>query len=188
MTSLQRNMADAVTMIQSLRGLEGPLRRATALIVECLSAGGKLIVCGNGGSAADASHFATEFVSRFVKERRPYPAIALSDFGSTLTAIGNDYAFEEVFARQIGAFAQAGDVLVVFTTSGKSRNVLRALEEAKARGLGSVAFLGKGGGYTAGVASVELMVPGDSTARIQEAHKLLLHTLCEDVEKGLGHG
>jgi len=150
-----------------------------------LRAGHKLLVCGNGGSASDAAHFATEFVVRFMKDRPAYPAICLTGDGGLLTAAGNDYGFDEIFARQVAAFGLPGDVLICLTTSGNSRNVKRALEEAKARKLKTIAFLGRDGGSTIGLADVDLLVASDSTARIQEAHKLLLHVLCETIESRL---
>jgi D-sedoheptulose 7-phosphate isomerase len=147
-----------------------------------LRAGNKLLVCGNGGSAADASHFATELVVRFAKDRRALPAICLVSDSGILTAAGNDYGFDEVFARQVAAFGIAGDVLICLTTSGKSKNLIRALEEAKTRKLKTIAFLGRDGGSTVGIADLDLLVKSDSTARVQEAHQLLLHVLCEIIE------
>jgi D-sedoheptulose 7-phosphate isomerase len=144
-----------------------------------------LLVCGNGGSASDAAHFAAELVVRFAKDRRAYPAICLTGDGGLLTAAGNDYGFDEIFARQVAAFGLEGDVLIVLTTSGKSKNVRRALEEAKSRKLQTIAFLGRDGGSTIGLADIDLLVASDSTARIQEAHKLLLHVLCEAMESRL---
>ena len=144
-----------------------------------------MVACGNGGSAADAADFTTEFACRFVEDRRPYPALNLSQGGSLLTATANDYGFDEVFARQIRAFANAGDVLVAITTSGKSKNIRRALEEAKSSRLKSIALLGRDGGRCRGIADVDLIVTSNSTARIQEAHKFLLHVLCEIVEARL---
>jgi phosphoheptose isomerase len=155
------------------------------LVAACLTNGNKMLVCGNGGSAADAAHFATEFVVRFAKDRRAYPAICLTSDGGLLTAAGNDYGFDEIFARQVAAFGLEGDVLIVLTTSGKSKNVRRALEEAKSRKLQTIAFLGRDGGSTIGLADVDLLVASDSTARIQEAHQLLLHVLCEICETRL---
>jgi D-sedoheptulose 7-phosphate isomerase len=155
------------------------------LIERCLRAENKLLVCGNGGSAADAAHFATELVVRFVKDRRAYPAICLASDGVLLTAAGNDYGFDEIFARQVAAIGVQGDVLICLTTSGKSKNVVRALEEAKARKLKTIALLGRDGGSTIGIADVDLLVRSDSTARIQEAHQLLLHLLCETIESRL---
>ena len=168
--------------LQSLLGLESQIARAADLIEQCLGTGNKLLVCGNGGSAADASHFATEFVVRFMKDRPAYPAICLAGDGGLLTAAGNDYGFDEIFARQVAAFGLKGDLLICLTTSGKSRNIERALQEAKPRQLKTIAFLGRDGGSTIGMADVDLLVRGDSTARIQEAHQLLLHVLCETVE------
>jgi D-sedoheptulose 7-phosphate isomerase len=124
-------------------------------------------------------------VVRFAKDRRAYPAICLASDSGLLTAAGNDYGFDEIFARQVAALAQPGDVLICLTTSGKSKNVLRALEEAKARELKTIAFLGRDGGSTIGIADVDLLVRGNSTARIQEAHQLLLHVLCETIESRL---
>ena len=168
--------------LQSLLGLESQVASAADLIEQCLRTGNKLLVCGNGGSAADASHFATEFVVRFMKDRPAYPAICLAGDGGLLTAAGNDFGFDEIFARQVAAFGLKGDLLICLTTSGKSRNIERALQEAKARELKTIAFLGRDGGSTIGMADVDLLVRGDSTARIQEAHQLLLHVLCETVE------
>lgn len=180
---LQQAIECAVATLHSLASLAKPLTQATDACAESLARGGKLLICGNGGSAADASHFATEFVVRFVKDRPAYPAICLSNDAGVLTAAGNDYGFEEVFARQVAAFGREGDVLLCLTTSGASRNIQRALAEAKARGLTSIALLGRDGGVTRGAADIELLVSGDSTARIQEAHMLLLHVLCEAVEE-----
>ena len=182
---LQSAIAQSVAMLESLRALEQPLRDAAEVVTGCLTTGGKVLICGNGGSAADAAHFATELVIRFVADRPAYPAICLSSDGGTLTAGGNDYGFDEIFARQVAAFGRPGDVLICLTTSGNSRNVQRALEEAKAREVKTIALLGRDGGPTAAMAEIELLVRGESTARIQEAHMLLLHVLCEAVERRL---
>jgi phosphoheptose isomerase len=181
----QHAIGDSIATLQSLEKLEPQFARAANLITDCLTNKNKLLVCGNGGSASDAAHFATEFVVRFMKDRPAYPAICLTGDGGLLTAAGNDYGFDEIFARQVSAFGLPGDVLICLTTSGKSRNVKRALEEAKARKLKTIAFLGRDGGSTIGLADVDLLVASDSTARIQEAHKLLLHVLCETVESRL---
>ncbi len=178
-------IAGATKTLQSLADLDAQVRKAADLIEECLRAGNKLLVCGNGGSAADAAHFATELVVRFAKDRRAQPAICLASDGGLLTAAANDYGFSEIFARQVAAFDQPGDVLICLTTSGKSKNVARALEEAKARKLKTIALLGRDGGSTIGMADVDLLVKSDSTARIQEAHQLLLHVLCELIESRL---
>lgn len=182
---LKRAIVAANQTLQSLFDLDAQVAKAVDLIEESLRAGNKLLVCGNGGSASDASHFATEFVVRFTKDRPAYPAICLSGDGGLLTAAGNDYGFDEVFARQVAAFGLEGDVLICLTTSGKSRNVERALEQAKAHKLKTIAFLGRDGGSTIGMADVDLLVRSDSTARIQEAHQLLLHVLCETIESRL---
>ena len=182
---LKNAVAAAEETLRSLLHLDAQLAKAADLIEQCLRGGNKLLVCGNGGSAADASHFATEFVVRFMKDRPAYPAICLTSDGGLLTAAGNDYGFDEIFARQVAAFGLAGDLLICLTTSGKSRNVERALEEAKARKLKTIAFLGRDGGSTIGMADLDLLVRGDLNARIQEAHQLLLHVLCETVESRL---
>lgn len=172
-------------MLHALEAMGDPLQRATDTIARSLQAGGKLLVCGNGGSAADAAHFTTEFVVRFINDRPAYPAICLSSDGGLLTAAGNDYGFDEIFARQVAAFGQEGDVLICLTTSGNSRNVQRALEEGKKRGVRTISFLGRNGGAAKGMAEIEFLVTAEATARIQEAHMLLLHVLCEAVEEQL---
>ena len=179
------NIADAQAVLQQLAGLEPQIEAASVLIAEALLSGHKLLACGNGGSAADASHLTTEFVVRYQRERRPYPAISLTSNGGDLTAIGNDYSFADLFARQVKAYGNPGDVLAAFTTSGASENILRALTVAKELDLKTIAFLGRDGGRCAGLADVELMVSGTLTARIQEGHKFLLHTICELVEEQL---
>jgi len=184
MSTFQNARREAVAMLQSLEGLEPALGRAAEVVGRCLVAGGKLLVCGNGGSAADGADFATEFACRFVTDRRPYAAMNLAGCGSVLTATGNDYGFDEVFARQVRAFGRAGDVLVAISTSGNSTNILSAIAAANIAGLQTIALLGRDGGRARGLARVELVVPCTVTARIQEGHKFLLHVLCEMVEAG----
>jgi len=184
-STLEQAINGSIETLQALKRIEPQIEHAAKAIEQCLLSGNKLLVCGNGGSASDAAHFATELVVRFAKERRAYPAICLTGDGGLLTAAGNDYGFDEIFARQVAALGLKGDLLIVLTTSGKSRNVRRALEEAKSRKLKTIAFLGRDGGSTIGIADVDLLVASDSTARIQEAHKLLLHVLCEAVESRL---
>ena len=184
-SNLNQTIDDSVRTLKSLKNLGQEVSRAADLIEQCLRAGNKLLVCGNGGSAADASNFATEFVVRFAKDRRAFPAICLASDSGILTAAGNDYGFDEIFARQVAAFGTSGDVLISLTTSGKSKNLIRALEEAKTRKLKTIAFLGRDGGSTIGIADVDIWVKSDSTARVQEAHKLLLHVLCEIIESRL---
>jgi D-sedoheptulose 7-phosphate isomerase len=189
MPSISEILAQAIrastSAIQSVANLEQSLARAAEMIEQCLHNGNKLLVCGNGGSAADAADFCTEFACRFVEDRRPFPAMNLAQGGSLLTATANDYGFEEIFARQVRAFGNAGDLLIAISTSGKSKNIRRVLEEARARKLKTIALLGRDGGSAVGLADVDLVVPGDSTARIQEAHKFILHVLCEAVEPHL---
>jgi D-sedoheptulose 7-phosphate isomerase len=185
MSPFEQSLRGALETFESLRNLERKVTQAADLVAACLKSGGKLLVCGNGGSAADSGHIATEFTCRFQADRRPYPAIALSSDGGLLTAIGNDYSFQDIFARQVQAFGRAGDVLIALSTSGKSRNVLSAIEEAKRAGMKTIVLLGKGGGFTKGAADIEIQVPGSVTARIQEAHKFLLHVICELVEPKL---
>ena len=185
MTLLQRAIDDSVTTLRALAAFEEPLNRAAQMVLRGLTSGHKLLVCGNGGSASDATHLATEFLCRFVEDRRPYPAISLTANGELMTAIGNDYTFDEIFARQVRGLGEKGDVLIAFTTSGKSKNVLRALEEAKRKGIDSICFLGRDGGFTKGMATLDLLVPGTVTTRIQEGQKLLFHVLCEMVDEKL---
>jgi phosphoheptose isomerase len=185
MGHLQKAIDEAVATFRGLAVLEKPLDRAAKMVLACLTSGHKLLVCGNGGSASDATHFATEFLCRFCNDRRPYPAISLTANGEFMTAVCNDYHADEIFARQIWGLGQKGDVLIAFTTSGKSKNVLRALEEAKRRGIKSICFLGRDGGFTKGAATIDLLVTGSNTARIQEAQKLLYHVLCELVDEKL---
>jgi phosphoheptose isomerase len=179
------NIADARAVLEQLAALESTIEAAAEMIAAALLSGHKLLACGNGGSAADASHLTTEFVARFDRERRAYPAISLATHGGDLTAIGNDYSFADLFARQVQAYGKPGDVLAVFTTTGSSENVFRALVAAKDLSVRTIAFLGRDGGKCAGLADVELLVRGKVTARIQEGHKFLLHTICELAEEQL---
>ena len=177
------NTIDAsVSTIESLRELETQFDSASVLLIETLQAGGKVMACGNGGSAADSAHFMTELLCRLDVERPPLAGIALTNDGSFLTAVGNDYSFDEIFARQVSGLGRHGDALVGLSTSGNSTNVLRAFEVAKQGGLKTLALLGRDGGSLAGVADVELIVPVESTARIQEAHQVLIHLICAEVQ------
>ena len=182
---LKSAIGAGTAMLQSVAALESQIVKAADLIVDCLTNGNKVLACGNGGSAADAADFCTELACRFVEDRRPYPAMNLAQGGSLITATGNDYGFDEIFARQVRAFGTSGDVLIAITTSGKSKNIRRAIEESRARKLKTIALLGRDGGSTGGLADVDLIVKGNSTARIQEAHKFILHVLCEICEARL---
>ena len=146
------------------------------------SADRKLLLCGNGGSAADAQHIAAEFVNRFTLERPPLPAIALTTDTSIITSIGNDYSFEEVFSKQVKALGMEGDVLLAISTTGNSKNLLLAVKDAKRQGIHTVGLLGKDGGKLAGMVDMALVVKADNTARIQEAHILAGHILCHLVD------
>jgi len=159
--------------------------RAIKLMHQALSSEKKIMACGNGGSAADAQHFAAELVGRFERERRELPAIALSTDSSILTAIANDYSYEVIFSKQVKALGQNGDVLLGISTSGNSANVIAAIEAAHLKGMSVIAFTGKDGGKIKNIlknSDVHLCVPADRTARIQETHLLLLHCLCDGVD------
>mgnify|MGYP003561922297 FL=1 len=161
---------------------------ASQLLVECLLNNNKILVCGNGGSAADSQHFASEMINRFETERPSLPAIALTTDTSTITSIANDYSYNEVFAKQIRALGQAGDTLLLITTSGNSESILRACEAAQSRDLKIIALTGKEGGSLAGLLNstdIEIRVLGSSTARIQETHLLVIHCLCDLIDKQL---
>lgn len=179
---LLTNLEAVSSMLEQMRDLAPTVDRVGDVLADALLKGNKLLACGNGGSAADASHMTTEFVVRFMKDRRPYPAISFVANGGDLTAIGNDYEFNEAFARQVRAFGKPGDVLFALTTSGNSENVKRAIAAAKEVGVVSVALLGRDGGACCGLADYELIVRDSVTARIQEGHKILIHTICERVE------
>jgi len=166
---------DLIATLQRFRPLLPAVDASGDEIRKCIKSGHKLLTAGNGGSAADALHLAEELVGRFSKDRRSLPAVALCADPTLLTCIANDYGFEQVFARQVEGLGQPGDVLVVFTTSGNSPNLIRALHAAKARGLRTIAVLGKEGGAAKGLADCELIVPSGVTARIQEVHTFVLH-------------
>jgi len=166
--------------------LREPFARLVAVCARSLRAGGKLLFFGNGGSAADAQHLATEFVVRYRRDRAPIPAIALTTDSSALTAIGNDLGFEQLFARQIAALGRAGDVAIGISTSGQSKNVLKGLEQARAMKLVAAALGGRDGGAMKGLADPLLMVPSETTSRIQEMHIMLGQMLCGALERELG--
>ncbi|MBM3251299.1 MAG: D-sedoheptulose 7-phosphate isomerase [Candidatus Omnitrophica bacterium] len=155
------------------------------LVIDCLKKGNKIILFGNGGSAADSQHIAAELVGRFQKERRGLAAIALTTNTSTLTAIANDYSFDEIFSRQIEAIAKNGDVAIGISTSGKAKNVIKAIKKAKSIGLNTVGLSGCDGGELAKTADISLIVASKVTARIQEAHITIGHVICELVENNL---
>lgn len=166
--------------------LREPFARLVAVCAQSIRAGGKLMFFGNGGSAADAQHLATEFVVRYKKNRKPIPALSLATDTSALTAIGNDLGFVELFARQIEALGRKGDVAIGISTSGTSPNIIKGLEQARAMGLVAAGFGGRGGGTMTGLADPLLVVPSDTTSRIQEMHIMLGQMLCGALEQELG--
>ena len=164
----------------------GPdLERAHRMVQETVQRGGTLLFCGNGGSAADAQHMATEYVVRYMRNRRAYPAIALTTDTSLLTAAGNDFGFDQVFSRQVEALGRAGDLLVIHSTSGNSPNVLRAAETAKARGIPVLAFSARDGGALRALADHSVVIPTTRTDRAQELHLCVEHIICDLVERTL---
>ncbi len=159
------------------------VEEATECIVDCIKNGNKILLAGNGGSAADAQHFAGEIVGRFMMERKSIPALSLCVDPSVMTCIGNDYGYDMVFARQIEGIGQAGDVFVAISTSGNSENIIKAIEAAKEKKIKVVGFLGKGGGKIKDMCDYALVVPSDDTPRIQEVHTFSVHLMCEYIEK-----
>jgi D-sedoheptulose 7-phosphate isomerase len=185
---IERHFAESIAVKQASVALAPAIARAASLIVESLRSGGKVLSCGNGGSAADAQHFSSELLGRFESERPSLPAVALSTDTSTLTAVGNDYGYEQVFARQVGALGNEGDVLLAISTSGNSGNILEATRVAQQRGLGVIALTGRDGGKLAPLLrqhDVELRVPSNRTIRIQETHLLIIHTVCDLIDQSL---
>ncbi len=177
--------------IQAASVLAEPISQAVELMFTALSNGNKILACGNGGSAADCQHFAAELVGRFERERLPLPGLALTTDTSLLTAVGNDYSFNDIFAKQVQAFGQSGDVLLALSTSGNSPNVVAAIEAALERDMRIVALTGKGGGAIGKQltdADVHICVPHDRTARIQEVHLLTIHCLCDGIDVALFGG
>src|SRR5450759_3591509 len=178
-------LADTIALHERVRQDPRPVLAAAAAIVDALKRGGKLLLFGNGGSAADAQHVAAELVGRFQRERAALAAIALTTDTSVLTSIANDYAYDRVFARQIEALGRAGDVAFGISTSGGSPNVVAALVAARALGLQTIALTGKDGGAVGRAAAIHVNVPSESTARVQEVHRTLLHVMCDVVERAL---
>lgn len=185
---LIRNTEDSIQAKQDLLSnqdlIEG-FEAATHRIQTCYREGGRLYIAGNGGSAADAQHLAAEFVSKLARPRAPLPAEALTVDTSVLTALGNDFGYDEIFARQIAAKMRTPDVFLALTTSGKSKNIVRALEQCRSQKIVSVLFTGGDGGPAQALADITLIAPGASTSRIQECHAVLYHTLCESIETAL---
>ena len=183
---IQQHFIDSADLkYQAAPVLSQPIANAVQALLACVTSGGKVLACGNGGSAADAQHFAAEFVGRFERERPELAAIALTTDSSILTAVGNDYGFDVVFSRQVRALGQAGDVLIAITTSGNSENVLKAVEAAHERDMVVIGLSGRGGGKLNRAlrdTDVHICVPHERTARVQEVHLLTLHCLCDAVD------
>lgn len=187
MTSLfLSNLAEHQALMAALPALDDAVAAAGKRLAALLAAGGKLMFCGNGGSAADSQHLASELTGRFINDRKPLAGLALSTDSSALTCIGNDYAFDDVFARQVQGLGRAGDGLVAISTSGNSRNVLRAVAAAREAGIFTLGLLGRDGGQLRLACDAAIVVPSQVTARIQEAHILIGHTLCGLIEAELG--
>jgi D-sedoheptulose 7-phosphate isomerase len=178
-----REMAD--TALRSAEQIGAEMERAVAMVADTVARGGTLFFCGNGGSAADAQHMATEYVVRYARNRRAYPAIALTTDTSLLTAAGNDLGFDEIFARQVEALARPGDLLVIHSTSGNSPNVLRAAEAARAKGVPVLAFSARDGGQLRALADHSVIVPTTRTDRAQEVHLCIEHIICDVIEETL---
>jgi len=187
MTSLYlNNLREHLDLFSTLQLLEAEVNTAAELATRSLAEGHKLMFCGNGGSAADSQHLAAELTGRFVKDRKPLAAMALSTDSSALTCIGNDYSFDDVFDRQLRGLGHAGDCLIGISTSGNSENVIRAFTSAREMSIRTIGLLGRDGGKLQAVCDVSIIVPSTTTARIQEAHILIGHTLCGMIERALG--
>jgi len=185
-TNFEKNLDESKQLFLRLGQLNDIVTQASGLLSDSLRNGGKLMFCGNGGSAAEAQHLASELTGRFLSERQPISAISLATDCSALSCIANDYSFDEVFSRQVIAIGRPGDVLIAMSTSGNSRNLIRAAEEARKRQIVCVGFLGNSGGNLAKLCDLAIVVPSNSTARIQECHLLIGHSLCESIERSLG--
>ena len=185
-TQVASHFADSAKLkLDSAKVLSAPIARGVELMAASLKAGGKILACGNGGSAADAQHFAAELVNRFERERPPLAGLALTTDSSTLTSIGNDYSYEQVFEKQLRALGRRGDVLLAISTSGNSANVLAAMRAARELGVRIIALTGNGGGKMAALLAggdVHICVPHKRTMRIQEVHLLALHCLCDGID------
>lgn len=184
----QQSLRDAVELLESLRPLEPAVATAAQMCIQALRTHHKLLICGNGGSASEAQHLAGELMGRYKQNRAPLPAIALASDSAVITCIGNDYCYEEVFERQLRALAVPGDVFIAFSTSGNSASVLRALAASSELGVASIAFLGNDGGKAGGLATCALIANHRDTARAQEAHQFLMHSLMDEIESAFPPG
>jgi D-sedoheptulose 7-phosphate isomerase len=182
---ISNNFLEHLEVAKRTSSLASVIRETGELLIQTIRNGSKVFICGNGGSAADAQHFAAELTGRFERERRALPAVALTTDTSALTAIGNDYGFDFIFSRQLEALARPGDLLVAISTSGNSRNVLKAVSYAKENQISTIGLLGRDGGQLAPEVNLSLVVPTDRTARIQEMHILIVHIWCEMLDASI---
>lgn len=183
MDRINKSLSESAGTLEALKSCAGAIAAAGEGLVAALKSGNKVLTAGNGGSAAEALHMAEELIGRFESDRVSLPGVALCADATTLTCIGNDYGFDAIFSRQVDGLGKPGDVLVLFSTSGNSRNIILALESARKIGMKTLCLLGRDGGKLAGKATWEIIVPGTATARIQEAHQVILHILLEMVER-----
>lgn len=187
-TSFASACSEWQELLSRLHSLENVVQQAANLLTDSLRQSGKILTCGNGGSAADALHLAEELVGRYLAERRSLPGICLNSDPTSITCIANDYGFDAIFARALSSLGNTGDVLVTFSTSGNSVNVLKALEEARRKQIHTISLLGRDGGKARSLSDIAIIVPSDNTARIQEVHTLILHSWLEFIEKQLSEG
>ena len=185
MVSITQSMDAHLAMMQELKAQFGEIEQVANLIIDALKSGAKVLLCGNGGSAADAQHIAAEIIGRFEVERAAFPAIALTTDTSILTAVGNDYGFDQIFSRQVAGLGQAGDVLMAYSTSGNSANVLAAVQVAQSLGVKVVSLTGQGGGALKDLSDIWLGAPSSVTARVQEAHGFIGHVICQLIDAAL---
>lgn len=183
-----KNLAEHAVVVERMKEVSESVQHAARILADTVLGGGKVMLCGNGGSAADSQHIAAEFVGRFIDDREPIAALALTTDSSALTCIGNDYSYDTIFSRQVLGLGRPGDCLVGISTSGNSRNVIRAVDAAKQIGIKTVGLLGRSGGEIANLCDVSIIIPSDSTARIQEMHILIGHTLVGIIENRIGQG
>lgn len=185
---VRETIEEHISVARAMQALEPVIAKAGQMCADALRSGKRIYLCGNGGSAADAQHIAAELIGRFVSDRRSLPAIALTTDTSALTAIGNDYGYEQVFSRQVEGLAEEGDVLIAISTSGNSTNILKAVQVARERGSRVIGLSGKSGGHLHTAVDLSLVVPSDVTARIQEMHIVIGHLLCALIESHLEIG
>ncbi len=181
--TLDASIRELRETLDKLPSIASGIEQATGIILNTLRRGNKLLLAGNGGSAAEAQHFATELVGRFKGNRRSLPAVALTSDGTLMSCIANDFGWESVFVRQVEGLARPGDVVIGFSSSGNSADLIALFEESGRQNLDTISFLGRGGGRCRGLAGCEIIVPSESTAAVQEVHLLLIHHICEQIEK-----